>query len=303
MKSHRVAALCGLSLACGFLPGVAAEPPETAAPTSEATANIPAEWEQPAVLDAEALLGPSVIAGEHYKIDPKVENDGLMNRYVVSSNYQRIGADGDSLALERAHEQDAIAALRAIKATEAYKRGLVAAANAPLAVTRQALTDPMGVMKAVPGAVTNLWTDVSSAIGSATKSSANDGSATDKVRDLLGYHTVKARLASEMGVDVYSSNDVVQTDLDDVSWTIFAGGVSIDLAMSQAPLSASLSRTAVEAIHGSRAPLWKIPPATLAQAISKALQALGLAAEEADAIAWHPICTRTHQTTLVAILA
>ena len=139
--------------------------------------------------------------------------------------------------------------------------------------------------------------------GSVTKGAANDGGVTDKVRDLLGYHKVKARLASEMGVDVYSSNDVVQTDLDDVSWTIFAGGVSIDLAMSQAPLSASLSRTAVEAIDGARAPLWKIPPATLAQATSKALQTLGLAAEEADAIAWHPVCTLTHQTTLVAILA
>ena len=290
MKPHRAAALRGLPLLCGVILGAAA-------------AAIPDGWEQPPALDASTLLGRSAIAGEHFTIEPDVESDGLMNRYVVSSSYQRISAYGDSMAIERAREQHAMAVLRGIKTTEAYEQGLKAAAQAPLAVTRQALTDPVGVIKSVPGAVSNLWSDVSSAIGGIRKGSERKRSPSQMMKELMGYHRVKARLASELGVDVYSSNAVLQTDLDDVSWSIFAGAASIDLAMSQAPVAAGLSMRAAEGIHGARAPLWDIPPATLLQASSETLQAMGLAPDEADAIAWHPACTLTHQTVLVSILA
>jgi hypothetical protein len=255
------------------------------------------------VLDAGTLLGRSAIAGEHFTIEPEVESDGLMNRYVVSSSFQRIGAYGNSLALERAREQDAMAVLRGIKTTEAYAKGLEAAAQAPLAVTRQALTHPVDVLKSIPGAVSNLWSDVSGAIGGIRKGSEQDKGTRQILKELLGDQRVKARLASELGVDVYSSNAVLQTDLDDVSWSIFAGGASVDLAMSQAPVAASLSVRAVEAIDSARAPLWDIPAATLLQASSEALQAMGLASDEADAIAWHLVCTLSHQTALVSFLA
>jgi hypothetical protein len=218
----------------------------------------------------------------------------------VSSSFQRIGAYGNSLAFERAHEQEAIAVLRGVKTTEAYVQGLEAAARAPLALTRQTLKDPVGVMKSIPGAVSNLWSDVSSAVGGIGK--GGQGGSSQMLKELLGYQRVKNRLASELGVDACSSNAVLQDDLDDVSWAIFAGGASIDLALSQAPVAAGLSVRAVEAIEGARAPLWAIPTATLLRASSEALRGMGLAPDEADAIARHPACTLTHQTALVSSL-
>jgi len=290
MKHRRCVARRGLALLCAAFLGRAAGATE-------------AVWEQPAALDAGTLLGRSAIVGEHFEIEPKAENDGLMNRFVVGSSYQRIGAYGNSLALERAREQEAMAVLRGIKKTEAYTQGLEAAAQAPLAVTRQALTDPVGVMKSIPGAVSNLWSDVSGAIGGLRQGSEQGKSSGQMLKELLGYQRVKARLAFELGVDVYSSNAVLQTDLDDVAWSIFAGGASIDLAMTQAPVAASLSVRAANAIDGARAPLWDIPPATLLQASSEALQTMGLASDEADAIAWSSACTLSHKSVLVSLLA
>ncbi len=289
MKLVGAAALRGLPLLCGILLGGAA------AATAE-------RWEKPVALDASTLLGRSAIAGKHFKIEPRVESDGLMNRYVVSSSYQRIGAYGDSLALERAREQEAMAALREIKTMEAYADGLKAAARAPLAVTRQVLTDPVAVMKSVPSAVSNLWSDVSGAFRGAREGAERKRDTSQMMKELIGLQRVKARLAFELGVDVYSSNAVLQTDLDDVSWSTFAGGASLELAMTQAPLAASLSKTALEAIDDARAPLWAIPPATLMHETSKAFQAMGLSPDEADAIAWHRTCTLTHQTLLASIL-
>ena len=260
------------------------------------------DWEPITLLDAATLLGAETVAGPNYKVEPSVESDGLMNRYVVSSHYQRVGAYSDSLVRERVHEQRAIGALRLIKKTEAYKDGLTAAARAPLTITRRTLTDPVGVMKSVPGAVSNLWSDVSSAVGGLGKGTG-DWQPSQTLKELLGYHRVKARLAARFGVDFYSSNAVLQQDLDDVSWSLFAGGAAIDVAMSQAPIAGSLAVRAAREIDTAHAPLWDIPQATLMAAASEQLQAMGLPAEEADTLARHPVCTLTHQPTLVSLLA
>ena len=108
---HPHAALLGLPLLCGLLVGASALAAE-------------AGYEASSVLDADALLGPQAIAGAHFAIEPAVANDGLMNRYTIRSEFQTIEAYGDSLALERAREQEAIASLREMKKTDAYTRGL-----------------------------------------------------------------------------------------------------------------------------------------------------------------------------------
>ena len=77
-----------------------------------------ADYESPPHLDAGELLGESATRGEHFQIEPGVRNDGLMNLFVVESEFQRVDAYGNSLALERAAEQGAIAALREIKKTD-----------------------------------------------------------------------------------------------------------------------------------------------------------------------------------------
>jgi hypothetical protein len=265
-----------------------------------------ANWEAPGPLDATQLLGKTAVKSGHHSIEPKVENDGLMNRYVIASNYQRIGAYGDSLALERAREQEAMAALRQIKTTDSYVKGVASAAAAPLAVTKKLVTNPVGLVTSVPGAVGNLVGDVAGAVGGlgqAFSGGGGGGSTADKLSQLVGYQKVKGRLAFEMGVDAASSNSVLQTDLNDVAWAIFAGGASVDLAMTQAPMAASLAVAAAEHLHRAESPLWDIPESTLRQASSDVFHAANLPRDEANALAWHSSCTVTHQTAFASAVA
>ena len=170
------------------------------------------EPEPTSVLDAASLLGSEAIAGEHFTIDSAVTNDGLMNRYVIRSGFQTIEAYGDSLALERAREQEAIAALREMKTTDSYVQGLQAASEAPLAVTRMALRDPVRVFKDMPQGFSNLMSDVSAAWKGFRSGSKQDRKKSDMIKDLIGFSRSKMRLAAELNVDPYSSNQVLQED-------------------------------------------------------------------------------------------
>lgn len=266
-----------------------------------------ADFESPSTLDAATLLGDAAIRGEHFSIEREVTNDGFMNRLVVVSRFQRIEALGNSLALERAREQEAIAALREIKKTDAFRDGIEKAIEAPLVVSRQALSDPGALLADVPQGLSNLLQDnasaVASAVASTGKGSVEEQHLAAALKEIAGYTHTKRRLAAQLGVDPFSSNEVLQHDLDDVSWAVFAGGASVDLAMTQAPMWASLSLEALRALQRARSSLWDIPIATLQQASVHALEETGLAADEARSLIYSTRCTLTQQTRLVAALA
>ena len=108
------------------------------------------DYETSPILNAAELLGSDTVNSVHYRFEPRVVNVGFTNSYVIVSEYQRIEARGDAMARERAQEQVAIAALKQIKTTEAYGKGLEVAAEAPLTLTRQTLEDPLKVLKNLP---------------------------------------------------------------------------------------------------------------------------------------------------------
>ncbi len=262
-----------------------------------------AAYETPPLLDAYDQLGEAEAVGDQFVIERQVPNDGQMNRYVLTSNYQRIEACGNSMLLERAREQEAIAVLRELKLTKGYLDAVKAAAAGPLGFAKDALADPVGVAKDVPQSVTNWWNDLSIASMSTGDENEPEKSQTERVKAALGYGRVKRRLAAEMGVDPFSSNEILQTELDEVAWSSFVGGLAVDLAMSQAPMAAKLAVATSRQIHGVRALGWNIPPQTLEAGSAVALKKMGLWSDEISAINDHPVCTLTHTTLLVSALA
>ncbi|QKQ26810.1 hypothetical protein [Candidatus Reidiella endopervernicosa] len=106
---------------------------------------------EPAVtLTAATLLDESVTTSEHYRIEPEVANDGRMNSYQLSSEIQSLVVHTDSLLRERAHEIEAIVALRQMKESDTFQKGFMAAAEAPISLTRNLVTDPVGTLESIP---------------------------------------------------------------------------------------------------------------------------------------------------------
>ena len=256
------------------------------------------DYETPPTLDVIHTLDSDTVNSAHYRFEPGVVNDGFSNTFVIVSEYQRIEARGNAMARERALEQVAIAALRQIKSSEAYSKGLEAAAEAPLALTRQTLEDPVAVLKNLPQGISNVLGDLGNALDGIGKSKQSDG---DQMT-MLGYSRAKRRFAAELNVDPFSSNQVLQTELDDVTWSIFAGGATIDIALSCGPVGAGLAIQAAGSTDRARYVDWSIPSATLIKGATDALQAMGLSQLEADDLMHHRVCTLTHQTQLVSAL-
>jgi hypothetical protein len=260
-------------------------------------------FEQPPRLSAAEALGAAA-RGQHFRIQ-RVTNDGLMNGFTVASAFQVIDAYGNSMALERAAEQRAIADLRALKNTDAFRDGLTSAVNAPISLTREVLTDPVAVVGKVPQGVSNLVQDAAGALKGLRLGAEDDDEldTTAMLKDIAGYTRTKRRLAAQFGVDVYSSNDVLQEDLNAVSWVVFAGGASVQLAMSQTPMAAGMAMRTANQLEQAKSDAWEVPEETFRQAGITELVAMGLGTEEAFTIVKHPVCSITHQLGLVAALA
>jgi hypothetical protein len=256
-------------------------------------------FENPATLDAANLLGSNVLIGEHYRIDNAVHNDGRNNTYHFRSDILSLQVTTDSLAEERAHEIDSIVVLRKLKETDAYKKGMEAAADAPLTLTRHVIEDPVGTLEKLPDGLNNLLNDLGAAVTSIGRGDSSSKEDNAMVKDLIGFNTVKRRLAADIKVDPYSSNTTLQQELNDVAWAMFAGGAPIELAMVAVPAAVSVAVRAIDRLDGGQLD-WKIPPATLRQAMDERVQAIGLNANESEKLVYHPHCSLRHQSIMVS---
>jgi hypothetical protein len=253
------------------------------------------QYEQQPVLDASTILGDKIMS-DNYRVDPVVYNDSRFNLFSATLNGYPERVISTALMAERLHEANAIGILRQIKETDAYKKGLDAALEAPLTLTRKTLEDPIAVLESIPDGLSNLMQDIGAALSSAGQGESKEENAL--IKDLIGFNTVKRRLASELGVDVYSSNQLLQQEIDDVAWSMFAGGAVIDVALTAAPLAASLAVEISDQANTGNLN-WKVPPATLQQAIVEAVKKNGLNDSELETLVFHKTCSLSHLSSIV----
>jgi len=258
--------------------------------------------EVPVDLDAAQQLGVAALAGTHHRIEPRVRNDGRSNHYRVSDGLHAIDAIGDRMARERADEFEALAVLKKIKESDAYAKGLDAAASATLTLTRGVISDPLGTLEKLPQGLGTLLSDLGAAVQGVGRGAPASREDNALMKDLIGYNSLKRRLAHELKVDPYSSHARLQIELNDVAWAMFAGGAPIEMALVAVPAGLTVAIRAADRAGDGELD-WKIPPATLRQAMMREVRALGLSESDAEAIVFHPRCSLRHQSVLVSALA
>jgi len=253
------------------------------------------DYEHSVVLDSAEILGQQQ-GNDFSQVESAVHNDGRFNRFFATLHGQAERVTGNDWMLERLHEARAIQVLREIKDTDAYKKGFDAALEAPLTLTRNTLNDPVATLESIPEGLSNFMQDVGAAVGGIGKGEDTDDNA--MVKDLIGFTTVKRRLAADLAVDVYSSNQLLQKEMDDVAWSMFAGGAVIDVALSAAPLVASLAVEISDSANTGDVN-WKVPPATLQQGMARAAKQAGLNDRELEALVFHKTCNLNHISSIV----
>jgi hypothetical protein len=122
------------------------------------------------------------------------------------------------------------------------------------------------------------------------------------MKDAIGYSDKKRKIAVQMGIDPYSTNTVLQKQLDDVAWASWAGGFSFNVATFpiSGPIGAALTVTnlnsTVEELLSEKS------PSELEQINRSTFRAMGASASDIERILHGGAFIPTHATTFAVHL-
>src|SRR6516165_5624115 len=204
-----------------------------------------AVFEELPELQASEILKPEFLKGPHFAVREPVPTSAGMNQFTIDSDFGVFEADGNEMLLQRLKEIDAIARLQDVSRTDEFKKSLVAAAKSPLNSAKNIARDPAQAISNVPKGVMKFLgraKETVKNVGKGGGENENDGS---RMKDAIGYSDKKRKIALQMGIDPYSTNTVLQKELDDVAWASWAGGFAFNVATFpiSGPMGAALAVT------------------------------------------------------------
>jgi hypothetical protein len=259
------------------------------------------EYETPDILRASEIIPPELLEGKNYNVHEDVLTYGFTNYYTIMSPFGTFEAEGDDMLRTRIHEIKAIAALQNIKKSKAFGEAAKKAATSSVKGAWGLISQPVKTVSGVPKGVGRLF----SRVGEMVKGTRGDTE--DSItKELIGFSAVKRQYAYKMDVDVYSSNEVLQKELNSVSWAGFAGGVGVKLAtraVKGASEAAYFSIRGTQFIHGMNQILLDNAPEDIRRLNRKKLQQMGVEDPVTEEFLRNPNFSPRHETILVHALS
>ncbi len=266
----------------------------------------PQVFESSPILDAATILQPGYFQGPNFRVRPPVPTYGGVNSFEIDSDFGVFSADGNALLMRRVAEINAIAALNDISKTDEFKQAALKAAQSPLVVAKELVTNPVGTISGVPRGIWKFLNQAGQSVkelGEGRKPDPVDGNV---AQNLLGFSKVKRKISLDLGVDPYSTNEAFQEALNQVAWPTFAGGLTVNIGVAVATAgigNAGLALTAVNWTGNFNDILRENSPADLRLMNLGLLLAMGVTRPDAVAFLNNNAISPTAQTILVGSLA
>ena len=282
-------------------PGPAQSPaPGPAQPPAQTAAGFDAVGDRAA---AEVYPAEVVKSGVHQLADPVKPGPsptalGLWNQTAVHSTYGAVEAPNESFAKIRVREIAAITKLKAIDTGETIGGGIANSAMAPIRGVGALLTSPVETLSNIPKGVGDFIGRTGEGFKS-DKSKFEDG----MFAEIAGVTHKKRELAAEMGVDVYSSNQLLQAELDRIGRASAGGNITVDVAM----LAVSGAAGAVVSNLGRIDALQDIvntqPASELRRRTRRTLETMGMPSSFTDKFLDHPYYSPRRKTIIAGLLS
>src|SRR6266496_662128 len=204
-----------------------------------------AEYETQANKPAGQALTPAVAAGADFTVKDPVVADGYMYRFTVTSPYGPFDVTGTGALRKVEHEIWAIGQLKQVTKSEAFLKSLKDQAGKPLVFAKDVITKPVDTLTSIPKGVGRLFGNIVTSV--TTTRNPNQES---RVKEVLLVGSFKRDYAARFGVDPYSSNPVLQEELDKIgkaaafgSWTASAAMIPISGPASSVITGTSLGKS------------------------------------------------------------
>ncbi|MFL6515588.1 MAG: hypothetical protein ACJ8M1_11260 [Chthoniobacterales bacterium] len=292
-------ALLALTSGAGGL-GQAQSVSTTAAPTDpDPPAEAAVSFEELPELSASEILKPEFLKGPHHSVRESVPTASGANQFIIDSDFGVFDADGNEMLLRRIREVYAIAALKEVSRTDQFKESLTNAAKGTFNAAKSIVTDPRTTISNVPKGVMKFMGRAGQSVKNMGKNKDDDGTNGTKLEKMVGFSTAKRKIAVSMGVDPYSTNTVLQKQLDDIAWASWAGGFVFSAGTFPigGPVGVALTVTTVG--DSLNKIVQEKPPADLKQMNRASLRAMGVGERDTERFLGNTAFSPTQQTAFV----
>jgi hypothetical protein len=223
----------------------------------------------------QAVVSADLMQGPHYRIAATVQTYDFLNDFITSSDYGVFESRSDAMLRRLLREIPAIASLRQISTGDAYAKAVEQAALGSVRGVEGLVTQPVQTLENVPTAVFDVFSRSGAALNTAAEGqkTAYEDSASAQLLQMSSY---KRDYAKRLGVDPYSTNPVLQKELDSVSWAAAVGNLTVGAASMAAggPVMAALS--AARNLDQAANIVASLPPAELALRDQAAMRRMGI---------------------------
>lgn len=261
-------------------------------------ASPPAAFEAEGPVEAKLFLPEDAMKGRLHSVRPQAENDSLLNTYYLDSGNQVFEVTTGFALRTRIRELYAIDKLRATSKTEEFGKAMAAAGKQKLESVKGIAKDPVGTIKRVPQGASRFFGRVGDSLKSIGSNSEGN-----KVQGITGVEKAKAKLAAELGVSPYSTNQELQEQLTNTARAMAGGGFVLNMATGVVGGPVGSAITVLNVNQTLEAALINSTPDELHAMNRKKLLALGAAKESADEFLMHPWYSPWHETITTDALA
>jgi hypothetical protein len=259
-----------------------------------AGASAAAEYETQKNRAAKDVLPAAVAAGADYTVGDPVVADGYMYHFKVKSPYAVFDVTGAGALRKLEREIWAIGQLKQVTKSQAFLMSLKDQAGKPLVFAKDVITKPGETLSGIPKGVGRLFSNATSAI-----TNTKDPSQESTAKELLLVGSFKRDYAARFEVDPYSSNPVLQAELDKIgkaaafgSWTASAAMIPISGTASTVITVTSLSKSFNNILATE-------PPSRIRVINEEKLGQMGIAPDLAKRYLDHPAYTPRQDLLLV----
>lgn len=285
---NRSAAFCLSILTCGSLTCFAQnDQPATGDSNS---------FEELPELKASEILKPEFLKGPHFSVREPVPTASGTNQFSIDSDYGVFEADGNAMLMQRVEEIAAIAQLKDVSRTDQFKESLATAAKAPLNAAKNIVQDPGEAFSSAGKGIAKFMKRTGNTLKNVKNGTTEKSSAEKTGESMLGLARAKRQVAARMGIDPYSTNPVLQKELDSVARASWAGGFAFSAVTFPIGGGAGMALTA-SSVSSSVGQLINEKTATELKAINRStLHSMAVNETDINRFLDNSVFTPTHQT-------
>ena len=254
-------------------------------------------YEASHVLKASEILPADILSGSNHKVDENVQNDGFLNHYVLNSSYENYEVVSTFELKKRLQEIKAITEMKKIDTTGTVGESIVDSGQKTVTGITNLFLHPVGTIEGTVKGIGSVFNRAKEAVTS-TPSQTEDS----RIEQLIGFSKSKRDIANKMGVDVYSANKILQSELNRLAWADYSGGIGISTGLAFVPGGAGVLLSVSGGARLLNETINLTPPTELRHQNRQKLLGLGMNSDTIDLFINNTVFSPRHQTWLVAAL-